>query len=29
MSKLASGSETFPSETLKDVRIWLKVLLCS
>lgn len=26
MSKLASGSETFPNETLKDVRLWLRVL---
>lgn len=28
MSKLALGSETFPSEPLKDVRLWLRVLLC-
>lgn len=26
MSKLASGSETFPNETLKDVRLWLRFL---
>lgn len=28
MSRLASGSETFFSQTLKDVRLWLRVFLC-
>lgn len=28
MSKISSGGETFPTETLKGLRLWFRVLLC-